>query len=272
MLTTSNLTPPPPLPGTLSKVGPSKPFTVKFGDLFKSVAPVFEPRILSEANRVIDSDSGYMVNHFDADKRPVSKIFGKTQWCEPGMRYSLPIIRYTKPLKFAKFDTDGTVGNWDYVASRLLVNQPEIQALAKNGLQTMAREFSWEGRSVKVNLMVVVRTYISEVDELSPTYWHKDMWDYTLVVSMKDNTTENNPVGATTHTGGGLQTGKKFANCSDKPCQKTIEDHNYQKNGGFVFTNKAEMIHQGVGGNFVPGNTGEYTEKRLFQICVDEVI
>lgn len=76
----------------------------------------------------------------------------------------------------------------------------------------MAREFSWEGRSVEVNLMLVVRNYISKVDELSPTDWHKDEWDHTLVVSMEDNTTENNPAGATTHTGGGLQTGRKKKN------------------------------------------------------------
>ena len=243
---------------------------IKFGDCFKSVAPVFEPRILSEANRVIDSDSGYMVNKFDTNTESDSKIFGVAYLCPPGMRYSLAIIN--KPLQFVEFDNDGTVGNWDYVASRLLVNQPEIQALVNNGLQTMAREFSWEGRSIEVNLMIVVRNYISEVDRLRPTNWHKDGWDYTLVVSMEDNTAENNPAGATTHTGGGLQTGKKIKNSSDEPHPETIEDHSYQKNGGFVFTNKAEMIHRGAGGNFVPGNTGEYTEKRLFQICVSKVI
>ena len=270
MLTTGNLTPAPSMPETLSKVEPSKPFEKKFGDIFKSVAPVFEPRILSEANRVIDSDSGYMVNHHEAGLASYSKIFGRVSYCQPGMRYSLPII--AKRIQFVEFDTNGTVGNWDYVASKFKVNQPEIQALAKNGLQTMAREFSWAGRSVEVNLMLVVRTYISEVDKLSPTDWHEDSWDYTLVALMEDNTTENNPAGATTHTGGGLQTGKKIKNRSDKPCQETIEDHNYQKNGGFVFTNKAELIHQGAGGDFVPGNTGEYTEKRLFQICVSEVI
>lgn len=97
---------------------------VKFGDRFKSVAPVFEPRILSEANRVIDSDSGYMVNNLEAVYRPLSKIFGDTGWTEPGMRYSLPIITATYPLRYVEFDTDGTIGNRDYVASGLLVNQP----------------------------------------------------------------------------------------------------------------------------------------------------
>ena len=252
------------------KVEPSKPFVEKFGDFFKSVAPVFEPGILSEANRVIDSDSGYMVNHHDVGMASYSKIFGRVCLSAPGMRYSLSLI--DKRIQFVEFDTNGTVGNWDYVASKLQVNQPEIQALAKNGLQTMAREFSWAGRSVEVSLMLVVRTYISEVSEFEPTGWHKDFRDYTLVVLMEDNTKENNPVGATTHTGGRLQTGKQIKNRPDKPCRNTIEHHNYQKNGGFVFTNKAKMIHQGAGGDFVPGNTGEYTEKRLFQICVGEVI
>ena len=73
---------------------------VKFGDHFKSVAPVFEPRILSEANRVIDSDSGYMANHFDTDTESDSKIFGSAYLCPPGVRYSLAII--DKPLQFVE--------------------------------------------------------------------------------------------------------------------------------------------------------------------------
>ncbi|WP_257296471.1 hypothetical protein [Endozoicomonas sp. YOMI1] len=236
---------------------------IKFGDTFRAIRPVFDEKILQNANEAINADSGYFV---DESRRPrlQSRLCSKVLKGDGDSQYILDLIPDERETKVnVKFDCRCRIVDRKKFRHQLVTSNEALIELAIKGVEVLARQFSLKGESMEMFRLSIIRNYISDKG-LRGGGWHRDYGEYTLVMLMNDDSVikKNAPY----YTGGGLDTAK----CAGEswftgafPVEGTSEGHFYEKNGGFVFSNTGELLHQGADAEYVSVNPGESQEEPL---------
>lgn len=238
---------------------------VKFGDKFRSVYPVVDKKILKEAVKAIESDSGYFVA--DSSKSSMkSRICSQvTSRINNRSQYVLPLIPETTETKTnVQFDKHCRIVDRQNFEHQLETHDPALIKLARKCVETLARQFSLHGQSLDIFQLLIIRNYISS-EGLRGGRWHRDGGDYSLVMLMNDDSVINKEKAAY-YTGGGLETAKFARRSLDEgtlATEGTAEYHAYRKNGGYAFSNQYGLVHRGADGKYVQVETGKPLDKPL---------
>lgn len=246
---------------------------VKFGDKFWTVHKVVGEETFKNANEAIKKDSAYFIENSSSSSM-------KSKYCSQVVRginnsqYALPLVRIDGKTKTTvKFDHQCQIIDQKSFEHQLQTSHPALIKLAREGVETLARQFSLHNQPMDISRVSILRNYISRKG-ISGGRWHRDGGDYSLVMLMNDDSVikKNAPY----YTGGGLQTakiktGSIFSFFAD---EGTDEEHEYPLNGGgFAFTNnQGHLVHRSADCKYVPVETGEHLatplEKRLLLVVM----
>ncbi|WP_257264465.1 hypothetical protein [Endozoicomonas sp. ONNA2] len=258
-----------PLYATEESPGATASKDIKFGDIFRRIDQVFQPKTLEAANLVINSDSEYFV----ADPAKSSLNSRVCSLVQKGLGRQYAIGLFSDYLSWGEkkeevivaFDRNCKIINPDNLLQHLNTINEALIELTKEGLELLAGECSLGGRVVDVDHVYILRNYLT-CGRSREDHWCRNMGQYTLKVQMNDD--------SSCYKGGGLQTAeleKEDPLTGKFPNKETVETNRFKENRGYVFSNRGDLIHKDETVTQVSNNDGNPVEQRLFMATVSDI-
>ncbi|WP_252178118.1 hypothetical protein [Endozoicomonas sp. 4G] len=239
---------------------------IKYGDKFIQVKDVFDEGILEKVNGEIEKDRrmfdvDFVENILDKCKNiangkiPENDLFTDINvgiFGEGNLRSLIRLDSDNKVLN-SYFDKDGKMIDKELFKENIIQTRSEaVKDLCCQALEKMAASLDWSNSLVEKIHLYIIRYPLFHPDKYKGVFyrsgkvedmpWHRDDAEATLVVQLNDHDCE------TDYSGGGLNIGRYIGRSLDEifkfPDDGTEESYFYEKNSGFVFTNKAGLVHQ----------------------------
>ena len=254
---------------------------VLFGDKFRTVRNIFNPEVLQNANKIIDSDEAFFSDPKELNA-PIGIFCGRKSNIIDGaicfrnngcINYLYTLV---DGLMSIQFDTENKIKNIEDFESHVLgrTQSSELLELARNGMQKMAEISCWANKTISFPLIGIIRYPITNEQNLSGLPWHRDVvGDTTMVVLLS-------PKGNEDYVGGGLRVAEIGGDETKKinsygynewPHKAETEElYQYEQNCGFLFTNCGRLVHQAQEAHIIKSSDAQsMVEKRLFTILAD---